>query len=155
MPPKFVFQSQLISGAIASFRSIVAAVESSATPDDTLKGIIDCQKSSIGIIENLASQFEAMHSSLDDSNMALTARVSLLETAASNAAAAAASGHLGRRVLSESRCVASLKTLGSQKEDFKNWNEKLINATAQTFGPDWRKFMKKIKQSTRPGQKNF
>ena len=120
MPPKFVFQSQLISGAIASFRSIVAAVESSATPDDTLKGIIDCQKSSIGIIENLASQFEAMHSSLDDSNMALTARVSLLETAASNAAEAAASGHLGRRVLSESRCVASLKTLGSQKEDFKN-----------------------------------
>ena len=155
MPPKFIFQSQMLSNAIASFRSLVAAVESSVTPDDALKSIIECQKSSIGIVENLASQVEAMHSNLDDSNMALTARVSLLESAASNAAAAAAAGHPSRRILSESRCVSNLKTLGSQKEDFKNWNEKLINATAQTFGPDWRKFMKKNKQSTRPGQNIF
>ena len=111
MPPKFVFQSQIISGAIASFRSIVAAVENSSTPDDTLKGIIECQKSSIGIIENLAGQFEAMHASLDDSNMALTARVSLLENAASNAAAAAAAGHPSRRILSESRCVSNLSSM--------------------------------------------
>ena len=150
MPPKFVFQSQIISGAIASFRSIVAAVENSSTPDDTLKGIIECQKSSIGIIENLAGQFEAMHASLDDSNMALTARVSLLENAASNA-----TGHPSRRILSESRCVSNLKTLGSQKEDFKNWNEKLINATAQTFGPDWRKFMKNLNSRLDQDKKNF
>ena len=29
----------------------------------------------------------------------------------------------GRKPLSESRCVNSLKTLGSDKLEFKNWNE--------------------------------
>ena len=52
----------------------------------------------------------------------------------------------GRKPLSESRCVNSLKTLGSDKLEFKNWNEKLINATSQTFGTHWRKFMKSLNQ---------
>ena len=47
----------------------------------------------------------------------------------------------GRKPLSESRCVNSLKTLGSDKLEFKNWNEKFINATSQTFGMHWRTFM--------------
>ena len=50
----------------------------------------------------------------------------------------------GRRPLSESRCVNSLKTLGSDKLEFKNWNEKLINATSQSFGMRWRTFMKSL-----------
>merc|ERR1711895_219667 len=37
--------------------------------------------------------------------------------------------------------MGNLKTLGSKKEDFKNWNEKLINATTQVFGLEWREFM--------------
>ena len=36
------------------------------------------------------------------------------------------------------------KTLGSDKLEFKNWNEKFINATAQTFGMHWRTFMKSL-----------
>ena len=44
----------------------------------------------------------------------------------------------GRKPLCESRSVANLKTLGSKKEDFKNWNERLINATTQMFGCEWR-----------------
>ena len=31
--------------------------------------------------------------------------------------------------------------MGSKKEDFKNWNEKLINATTQVFGREWRSFV--------------
>ena len=49
-----------------------------------------------------------------------------------------------RKPLAESRCVSSLKTLGSDKLEFKNWNEKFINATAQTFGTPWRTFMKNL-----------
>ena len=47
-----------------------------------------------------------------------------------------------RRLLCESRSISNLKVLGSRKEDFKNWNEKLINATTQTFGPEWRSFVR-------------
>ena len=106
MPPKFAFQSQMLANAIAASRSIVAAIEHAGTPDDALKNVIECQKSSIGVAELLASQFEAMNTSIDDNAMALTARVSLLE----NAVVAAASGQnkLSRKVLSESRCISSL-----------------------------------------------
>ena len=43
-----------------------------------------------------------------------------------------------RRSLSECKSVSYLKVLGSRKEDFKKWNEKLINANTQSFGPEWR-----------------
>ena len=36
--------------------------------------------------------------------------------------------------LSESKCVGNLKSLGSDKAEFKSWNDKLINAMAQTLG---------------------
>ena len=49
-----------------------------------------------------------------------------------------------RRQLSESRCVGNLKVLGSNKLEFKNWNDKLVNATAQSFGTSWRTFMKDL-----------
>ena len=46
--------------------------------------------------------------------------------------------------LSESKCVANMKTLGSDKAEFKIWNDKFINAIAQTLGTPWRKFMRNL-----------
>ena len=46
-----------------------------------------------------------------------------------------------RKPLCESKIAANLKMLGSKKEGFKNWNEKLINATTQVFGHEWRSFV--------------
>ena len=43
-----------------------------------------------------------------------------------------------RRQLSESRCVGNLKILGSNKLEFENWNDKLVNATSQAFGTSWK-----------------
>ena len=59
----------------------------------------------------------------------------------------------GRKPLCESRSVANLKTLGSKKEDFKNWNERLINSTTQVFGPEWRKFIKHLNEKLDLGRK--
>ena len=50
----------------------------------------------------------------------------------------------GRKPLAESRCITSLKTLGSDKSEFKNWNEKLINAMTQSLGTPWRRFMRSL-----------
>ena len=49
--------------------------------------------------------------------------------------------------LSESKCVGNLKNLGSDKAEFKSWNDKLINAIAQTQGTEWRRFMKNLNKA--------
>ena len=85
------------------------------SPDDAFKKVVECQKSTIGLFENIASQFENVCTGLDNNDMALSARISLVENANAN--------QPNRRILSESRCVSNLKTLGSRKEGFKNWNE--------------------------------
>ena len=51
-----------------------------------------------------------------------------------------------RKPLCESRSVVNLKILGSRKEEFKNWNEKLINATTQVFGLEWREFVNNLNE---------
>merc|ERR1711891_50924 len=51
------------------------------------------------------------------------------------------------RQLSESKCVSNLKSLGSDKSDFKSWNDKLINAFAQTLGSPWRRFMRNLNKA--------
>ena len=51
-----------------------------------------------------------------------------------------------QKPLSESKCITNLKTLGSDKSEFKVWNEKLINATTQSIGSDWRKFMRELNE---------
>ena len=38
------------------------------------------------------------------------------------------------------------KVLGSDKADFKNWNEKLINAISQVLGSRWRKILKNLNE---------
>merc|ERR1712240_221061 len=41
-------------------------------------------------------------------------------------------------------CIGNLKTLGSDKSEFKTWNGKFINAVAQTLGMPWRKYMRNL-----------
>ena len=49
--------------------------------------------------------------------------------------------------MSESRCISNLKVLGSDKSEFKSWNEKLINAIAQSLGTPWRKYMRNLNKA--------
>ena len=52
--------------------------------------------------------------------------------------------HGSRKPLSEYKGVNNIKVLGSNKSDFKSWNEKFINAIAQGAGAPWRKFMNNL-----------
>ena len=49
-----------------------------------------------------------------------------------------------RKSLAESKCIWNMKTLGSDKAEFKLWNDKFINAIAQTLGTPWRKYMRNL-----------
>ena len=57
---------------------------------------------------------------------------------------AAQAGNRGNRSLADSKCVGNLRTLGSDKAEFKLWNDRFINAVAQTLGTSWRKYMRNI-----------
>ena len=49
--------------------------------------------------------------------------------------------------LAESKCASNLRTLGANKAEFKNWNERLINALAQSLGTQWRPFMQNLNRA--------
>ena len=44
-------------------------------------------------------------------------------------------------VLAESRSIQNLKTLGSDKNVYKTWNDKLINAMSSVMGVAWRRYL--------------
>ena len=43
--------------------------------------------------------------------------------------------------LPECKSIMNLKVLGSNKSDFKSWNEKFVNAVTQGAGTPWRRFL--------------
>ena len=49
-----------------------------------------------------------------------------------------------RKSLAESKCVGNMRTLGSDKAEFRMWNEKFINAIAQVLGTPWRVYMRNL-----------
>ena len=49
-----------------------------------------------------------------------------------------------RKSLAESKCIANMKTLGSDKAEFRMWNEKFVNAIAQVLGTTWRTYMRNL-----------
>ena len=55
--------------------------------------------------------------------------------------------------MGESRSVQGLKVLGTDKSEFKAWNEKLLNVMAQCLGKPWRTFMLQLNQKLDVSQK--
>ena len=110
-----------------------------------LRQILDTGKNSKDAKEVLEKVFQAIEMAAEIleksllSIYALEDKVATWETATE--------GSQGRKPLSESKCVGNLKNLGSDKAEFKSWNDKLINAIAQTLGTEWRKFMKNLNKA--------
>ena len=71
-----------------------------------------------------------------------------------NLATAATSGQQStRRPISQSKSLSGLKVLASDKAEFKAWNEKIINAMAQTRGNTLEKVHEETKRTPRSEQK--
>ena len=94
------------------------AVQAAPSSDEAFRSLIEAHSATLSAIENIAHIVEGLQEHRH--------------------------GHSTRKPLAESKCVSNLKVLSSDKSEFKNWNEKLINATSQTFGVAWRQFMKAL-----------
>ena len=49
-----------------------------------------------------------------------------------------------RKSLAESKCIGYMKTLCSDKAEFRMWNERFTNAIAQVLGVPWRMYMRNL-----------
>ena len=104
--------SQLLAPNIAALREFVSSIRSApnaaSNPGEAYRTIAEAHASTLSAIENIAQIVDS-----------LEARTHSMEARA----------HSTRKPLAESKCVSNLKILSSDKSEFKNWNEKLINAT--------------------------
>ena len=71
---------------------------------------------------------------------ALQVNVELLATDRSNPR------HI-RKPLSDCRIISNMKAFGSDRSEFRVWNDRLINALSQALGSPWRKFMTNLNRA--------
>ena len=91
------------------------------------------QASSAAQVQQQINQQATINNQLNSNNQDTIRELSNLRQAVQTLQAQATTGNqpsenASRKPLCESRSVSNLKMLGSKKEDFKNWNERLINA---------------------------
>ena len=132
MPPPVTMPSNLIVAAVTAFRKLVNNIQGTEHPGHQLRQTTN----SLGEVANVLERLAASTAANEQQFGQIDQRVQTAQTAADEARVEAKSAKANqpasspaRKPLCESRSVANLKTLGSKKEEFKNWNEKLINAT--------------------------
>ena len=131
-------QMQAIAAAL---RVNVSTVQNCVTADDahdTVKQMLEQQVRAIEALTSSVEMISNVSSVIGSRTGALEQRVNTIEQKHVDG------GSRGRKPLSECKCVSNLKILGSDKSEFKSWNEKLVNAMAQSLGIPWRTFMRNL-----------
>ena len=124
---EFQSQAAILAESLRALRSAVQSVEMSPDADSAFASV------------------QASHSA----TASLLEQVIILVTTMASLVRSPLGQQQGEfhRPLSECRCVSNLKLLGSDKSEFKSWNDKFINVVAQSLGTHWRKFMKNLNQT--------
>ena len=121
----------------------MAAEQGSETAGMGDPGIIECMEK---IEENMRAMAAAQNApdAIEASWQVHQHTFKMMKTIGKMVEAKAEYKSQGRKEsLAESRSISNLKTLGSDKTEFRQWNERLINAITQNMGIPWRSFMKK------------
>ena len=102
----------MLGNAVNSLKTVVTSMSAATTPEAGMQIMLEAHRSAAGTIELIAAAVEGL-------------------------ARGTAQAGSGKRSPGEYKCLANLKTLGSDKGEFKMWNEKLINALTQAMGVEW------------------
>ena len=90
----------------------------------------------------LAEAFKALLTYVDDATLSFA---KIDKTVTEHGASLSLLAQLrSTRKLSESRCITNLKALTSNKQEFRSWHEKFVNAVSQVFGTQFRKFTEEL-----------
>ena len=119
-------QAGAISAAMQSLQTAVQSVEACPEADSAFASMVEAHRATVGLFQQVL--------------FAINTMASLIRQPQAQQEFA----QFPPKPLSESKCVSNLKTLGSDKSEFKTWNEKFINAISQTLGVKWRRFMRNL-----------
>ena len=119
-------QSGAINAAMEALKSAVQMVEASPEADSAFASMVEAHRATLGLLQQVLFAINTMAGFIRQPQAPQEFQ------------------QFPPKPLSESKCVSNLKTLGSDKSEFKSWNEKFINAISQTLGSKWRKFMRNL-----------
>ena len=122
-----------IMTAMNGARQSVLAIDNAANAEAAYSSIQAAHKSTLEAIDAIVVSVDALEQRMQTTeatvNLSIQALERRLQTIESTTRQTT-----HRKPMSESRCISNLKVLGSDKSEFKSWNEKLINAAAQSLG---------------------
>ena len=124
----------ILAGALNTLRQSITAVDNADNPDAAFSSMKGTLNSTINILDAVVLSFNA----IEQKTQTIESTVNQVNQA---------NQMRQRKPMSESRCISNLKMLGSDKAEFKSWNEKLINAAAQSLGTPWRKNMRNLNKA--------
>ena len=135
-----------IMTAMNGARQSVLAIDNAANAEAAYSSIQAAHKSTLEAIDAIVVSVDALEERMQTTeatvNLSIQALERRLQTIESTTRQTT-----HRKPMSESRCISNLKVLGSDKSEFKSWNEKLINAAAQSLGTPWRKYMRNLNKA--------
>ena len=112
---------QILAGVLNTLRHSIAAIDSADNPDAAFSSMKGAHNSTINVFDTMALMFEATERRFQTIELTTSQNSQVRQG-------------MQRKPMSESRCSSNLKVLGSDKSEFRSWNEKLINAAAQSLG---------------------
>ena len=104
--------TQVMASHIANFEHLLSATRAAQSADDAYRSLVQLQDVTLQSFKHIAIVMESK-----------PYRQS------------------GSRSMAESKIINNLKTLSSDKTEFRNWNDKLVNAMSLVLGTGWRTFM--------------
>ena len=114
---------EIYMAEMTKVREQITAVRSAVNVEQAVKLTVPAQETASKLTERLIMSVTAVEN-----------RMAALEITTAQAMSTMAQTtpiERKRKSLAESKCVGNMKTLGSDKAEFRMWNEKFINAIAQ------------------------
>ena len=116
----------------------ISTITGAGNVDEAMKRGILAQETVAKLAERLIMSMASVEDKTATMETAATHALATIERTAAQATPV----ERKRKSLAESKCIGNMKTLGSDKAEFKIWNEKFINAIAQVLGTPWRMYMR-------------
>ena len=119
---------------LTTMREQIAAMRGATTTEQVYQLTVQEQETMSRLAERLIMSVSATETRVAALEGTTMQAMATMQATAQAAAANAAPIERKRKSLAESKCIENMRTLGSDKAEFRMWNEKFINAIAQVLG---------------------
>ena len=129
---------------LTKMREQIAAIRSATTAEQAIQLGIQEQETTSKLAERLIMSVSAVENRVAALEGTAIRAMTTMQATVQAAAAHSTPIERKRKSLAESKCIGNMRTLGSDKAEFRMWNEKFINAIAQVLGTPWRVYIRNL-----------